>query len=977
MEVEGGEGTAALRTALIRPRSRLARLPAPSLAAALQLLWACLEADALRRGVPLPTYVRALDDGTLPSAGATLPQTGPSVGVLPALQAALELALAHDPAAPEAARLHEAAAAALARLGSSAPPAFCASYAGRLPWLTGLLRSGGARPALRRHVAALLGAASTALPLGGGDDAGGAGACVAGVVRELMGTLSANVGAARTLDAAHGALCGLGAVLERSLPRLAAGGGDAGVQAPLPAPAGSPAALVFDGALLADATAAVLAQLSHRVEGVREAATSALASIARAGVLPLPGGAGDAGSVLAAVGGAAPPAAGTGDASVPPPAPSTRADVVLALFHLATGRKPQSGGGGGGAPAAASTAPRVSFAGDTAGGGGGREDAGEVGGSSSGSAHSATTEAAAVCLGAIASGEMAAAVRGGAAGHPDGSPLPLPPIADAALAALRGLAVNRFEQVQFTVAAALVEAASGAPAALAATGAPGCPRPGAAVDDDPAASSSDADIFAAVGVAATGGGAPAAAREARAAMPPAEVALREAATAALLDGVLAGPLQSLRAQERAAAAIWLLSLTHALGATSLALRARLPLLQAAFSRLLGSEKAQFVQEVAAKGLALVYDAAGEDVGEAAGDGSGAGGATHARLRSQLVSSLLTGLDGSRRVGAAPAPLPPPTGFAAATPTAAAAATATAAGPAGLSLSAGGDASYRELCAMANEAGNPELVYRFLALSSHHALWHARGGAAYGLEALLSGRARAALEPHVAKLLPRLFRFQYDPHPRVRESMGRLWVALVRDPSAAVAAHVGPILRELVAASQAEAWREREGACRALSDVLPGRTAAELRPHLAPLWRAALRAIDDVKDSVREAGLRALRALGKATLRLCDPAQSSAKEGREVVGVMLPFLLGEGVHSPIKDAQAACLGYLRDIARAAGPLLRPHVPDLVAVALAGMSALERHDVAHLQMHVDAGTGMYGDTGGLTGEALEAARIGATR
>ena len=39
-----------------------------------------------------------------------------------------------------------------------------------------------------------------------------------------------------------------------------------------------------------------------------------------------------------------------------------------------------------------------------------------------------------------------------------------------------------------------------------------------------------------------------------------------------------------------------------------------------------------------------------------------------------------------------------------------------AGPASLGLTSGGDASYRELCAMANDVGNPDLIYRFLALS---------------------------------------------------------------------------------------------------------------------------------------------------------------------------------------------------------------------------------------------------------------------
>jgi proteasome component ECM29 len=60
--------------------------------------------------------------------------------------------------------------------------------------------------------------------------------------------------------------------------------------------------------------------------------------------------------------------------------------------------------------------------------------------------------------------------------------------------------------------------------------------------------------------------------------------------------------------------------------------------------------------------------------------------------------------------------------------------------------------------MANEAGSPELIYRFLALASHHAAWHTRGGAGVALEALLHSRARATLGPHLQALIPRLFRY---------------------------------------------------------------------------------------------------------------------------------------------------------------------------------------------------------------------------
>ena len=60
--------------------------------------------------------------------------------------------------------------------------------------------------------------------------------------------------------------------------------------------------------------------------------------------------------------------------------------------------------------------------------------------------------------------------------------------------------------------------------------------------------------------------------------------------------------------------------------------------------------------------------------------------------------------------------------------------------------------------MANEAGQPDLIYKFLAMSSHHSLWHSRGGAGFALEALMGGKARKAVLPHLKTLIPKLFRY---------------------------------------------------------------------------------------------------------------------------------------------------------------------------------------------------------------------------
>ena len=54
-----------------------------------------------------------------------------------------------------------------------------------------------------------------------------------------------------------------------------------------------------------------------------------------------------------------------------------------------------------------------------------------------------------------------------------------------------------------------------------------------------------------------------------------------------------------------------------------------------------------------------------------------------------------------------------------------------------------------------------------------------------------------LGPYIANLVPKLYRYQYDPNARVRDSMSHIWQALVAEPKKTVDEHFGAILQELL------------------------------------------------------------------------------------------------------------------------------------------------------------------------------------
>ena len=92
------------------------------------------------------------------------------------------------------------------------------------------------------------------------------------------------------------------------------------------------------------------------------------------------------------------------------------------------------------------------------------------------------------------------------------------------------------------------------------------------------------------------------------------------------------------------------------------------------------------------------------------------------------------------------------------------------------------------------------------------------------------------------------------------------------------------------------WRNREASCNALADLLQGRRWPELKDKLNDIWTMVLRAVDDIKESVRAAAASLVKTLRNLTLRLCDPQVTSTKEAAEAVSVALPLMLEKGTCS---------------------------------------------------------------------------------
>ena len=206
-------------------------------------------------------------------------------------------------------------------------------------------------------------------------------------------------------------------------------------------------------------------------------------------------------------------------------------------------------------------------------------------------------------------------------------------------------------------------------------------------------------------------------------------------------------------------------------------RTKLLEIQAAFMNLL-SDNNEIIQDAASKGVGLVYDSSSEE------------------QKHELVQILLQTLGGKPNVTKVTED--------------------TKVFEEGqLGKAPGGEnmSTYKELCSLASDI-NPELVYQFMHLANNNAIWQSRLGGAFGFSSIAT-KAGEQLEPYLPKILPKLYRYQFDPVTKIQVAMSSIWNALVQDNSKTVDLYLPHIMDELQSNLTNNQWRIREACCSGL------------------------------------------------------------------------------------------------------------------------------------------------------------------
>ncbi|KAK2167662.1 hypothetical protein LSH36_25g00006 [Paralvinella palmiformis] len=398
----------------------------------------------------------------------------------------------------------------------------------------------------------------------------------------------------------------------------------------------------------------------------------------------------------------------------------------------------------------------------------------------------------------------------------------------------------------------------------------------------------------------------------------------------LLQALLEKYTKSVNPHIRQGACIWLVSLIKQCG-KHLVIQGALLNIQEAFMGLL-SESDELTQDLASKGLAIVYEICGQDEKQ--------------QLVSLLVETLTSGPRKKQQVTSETKVFEE--------------------GSLGKTPDGQSMTTYKELCSIANDLNQPDLIYKFMHLANHNAIWNTKKGAAFGFTAI-AAQAGEQLAPHLHKIIPKLFRYQFDPNPKIQQAMSSIWNALVPKPKDTVDKFLPEILSDLQMNLISNQWRIRESSCLAVNDLLRGRNLDEVVDALPVLWENLFRVRDDIKESVRNAAEMALKTLSRVSIKICDP--NYGKVGDKATSLILPCLVKTGLSSTVKEVQEISLSTLVKVSKSAGVLLKPHIPLLTVSLLESLSSLEPQFLNYASLHLASNEASL--------EKLDTARMAASK
>jgi proteasome component ECM29 len=419
----------------------------------------------------------------------------------------------------------------------------------------------------------------------------------------------------------------------------------------------------------------------------------------------------------------------------------------------------------------------------------------------------------------------------------------------------------------------------------------------------------------------------------------------------LLDKLLEVYLPNANQHLRQAACFWLLIFVKKTNKRSLLLRKNLFKVQDAFIQRLG-EMDEITQEVASKGIGVIFSLADEEqkkilVSRLVETISGGSGTKQGKA---IGSTVLTSAESGLKISSENQEI-------------------FQADQIGKTPEGGNITTYKELCSLASDLNKPDLVYQFMNLAHHNSIWNSRRGAAFGFSAI-SKMSSDELQPYLARIVPKLYRYQFDPNVKIQQSMSAIWDSLIKqDNKKIVDLYLAEILGEIEGNMLDPLWRVRESCCNALSDLLKGgRNLESISGKLGTFWSLLFKLADDIKESVRAAAELALKGVQRVTISY-STSVSSASVCEQTINSVLPILIRHGLQSNLNEVRNISVLTLRDLVKqASSSMIKPYLNDMIVSLLETLSGYEPPDLNYISLKLASQDAQ---------EKLDMARISASR
>ncbi|GAM26844.1 hypothetical protein SAMD00019534_100190 [Acytostelium subglobosum LB1] len=374
---------------------------------------------------------------------------------------------------------------------------------------------------------------------------------------------------------------------------------------------------------------------------------------------------------------------------------------------------------------------------------------------------------------------------------------------------------------------------------------------------------------------------------------------------------------------RCSAGTWMLCLLKNFGSRP-ELQSMLTLIQNGFCSLLADNN-ELTQDIASKGITLVYECSNDP-----------------KFKEFLVSNLSKTLSGK------PAQKAPGSSELL---------------PEGAVGKTGQVATFKELSELSNDLGKPDMIYKFMNLSNHHQIWNSKKGASFAIVSLAS-KAKEEFAPLLSDLVPKIYRYMYDPSPKIASSMKNIMTSII-DSKDIFPRFFVPIIKDIIQGMGQNAWRVREASCAAIPDTIAHASTDDLLPYIEDLYYMNFRTLDDIRESIRKAAELSIKSLGTVTARMCDPTSSSKARSGDILKVVIPLLLTKGISNDSKEVKVFTVQQLQKITNTSKELIKPYVPDMVHVLLESLSNTESASFNYATFHAESLN--------ITPEQLERARI----